>query len=109
MQDWAKDPEKDKEAQEREAEEKEQKEEQDDPEELQKKRAFDDWKDGKMIWIFCQFLEKNGIKLSDSKLKADKTQMWFYLSSIVMIFIIIHNDSRLLFYLSYALPTCSWL
>ncbi|XP_078334687.1 immunoglobulin-binding protein 1-like [Crassostrea virginica] len=45
MQDWAKDPEKDKEAQEREAEEKEQKEEQDDPEELQKKRAFDDWKD----------------------------------------------------------------
>ncbi|XP_048728397.2 immunoglobulin-binding protein 1-like [Ostrea edulis] len=45
MQDWAKDPEKDKEAQEKEAEEKEQKIEQDDPEELQKTRAFDDWKD----------------------------------------------------------------
>lgn len=46
MQDWAKDPEKDKEAQEREAEEKERKEEQDDPEEIHKTRAFDDWKDG---------------------------------------------------------------
>lgn len=46
MQDWAKDPEKDKEAQETEAEEKERKEEQDDPEEIQKTRAFDDWKDG---------------------------------------------------------------
>lgn len=99
MQDWAKDPEKDKEAQEREAEEKEQKEEQDDPEELQKKRAFDDWKDGKMIWIFCQFLEKNGIKLSDSKLKADKTQMWFYLSCKVMIFIVMNQDIIILFIL----------
>lgn len=46
MQNWAQDPEKDKEAQEREAEEKERKEEQDDPEEIQKTRAFDDWKDG---------------------------------------------------------------
>lgn len=45
MQNWAQDPEKDKEAQEREAEEKERKEEQDDPEEIQKTRAFDDWKD----------------------------------------------------------------
>ncbi|XP_062575460.1 immunoglobulin-binding protein 1-like [Saccostrea cucullata] len=45
MQDWASDPDKDKEAQEREAEEKENKIEQDNPEELQKARAMDDWKD----------------------------------------------------------------
>ena len=97
MQDWAKDPEKDKEAQEREAEVKEQKEEQDDPEELQKKRAFDDWKDGKMIWIFLSVFRKNGIKLSESKLKADKTQMWFYLSCKVMIFIVMNQDIIILF------------
>jgi hypothetical protein len=54
MQDWAQDPEKDKVAQEKEAEEKETKIERDDPEELQKTRAFDDWKDG--TWrrfIYC--------------------------------------------------------
>ncbi|XP_069119832.1 immunoglobulin-binding protein 1-like [Argopecten irradians] len=45
MQDWAADPEKDKEDREKEEEEKENKTEADDPEELQKARNWDEWKD----------------------------------------------------------------
>ncbi|KAK3097279.1 hypothetical protein FSP39_008305 [Pinctada imbricata] len=45
MQDWAANPEKDKEDREKEEEEKERKIEEDDPETLQKARNWDDWKD----------------------------------------------------------------
>ena len=49
--------------------------------------------------FFCQYLEKNGIKLSDSKLKADKTQIWFYLSCKVMIFIVMIQDINIILFI----------
>ena len=49
MEDWAKDPEKDKVEQEKEQAEKEVRIENDDPEELKKARDWDDYRDGKCL------------------------------------------------------------
>lgn len=54
MQQWAADPEADDQAREQEESEKDRNIEQDDEETLQRMRAMDDWKDGKLIHIFLK-------------------------------------------------------